>query len=61
MVERLGLVVAGPDPKVHGVIRWRRLDLRAEVARRFSAEVAERTIGKWLRKLDLRPHNTNLG
>ncbi len=29
------------------------MDLRAEVARRFSVTVPERTIGKWLRKLKL--------
>ena len=47
------LVVKGPDPKVHKVIRWRCLDLRAEVKRRFSVTVAERTIAKWLRKMRL--------
>jgi transposase len=51
MAELRELVIAGPDPKTHGVIRWRCLDLREEVARRFSVTVPERTIGKWLRKL----------
>lgn len=53
MAELRELVIAGPDPKIHGVIRWRCLDLREEVARRFSVTVPERTIGKWLRKLKL--------
>jgi transposase len=53
MDELRELVVKGPDPKVHKVIRWRCLDLRAEVKRRFSVTVAERTIGKWLRKMQL--------
>ena len=53
MNELRELVIAGPDPKVHKVIRWRCLDLRKEVARRFSVSVPERTIGKWLRKLEL--------
>jgi hypothetical protein len=53
MAELRELVLAGPDPKIHKVIRWRCLDLRAEVARRFSVTVPERTIGKWLRKLKL--------
>jgi putative transposase len=62
MVELRELVVAGPDPKIHRVVRWRCVDLRAEVARRFSVTVPERTIGKWLRKLKLtrlqpRPHH----
>ena len=47
------LVVAGPDPQQHKVVRWRCIDLCGEVARRFDVEVPERTIGKWLRKLDL--------
>jgi hypothetical protein len=29
-------VLAGPDPKIHKVIRWRCVDLRREVARRFA-------------------------
>jgi transposase len=53
MAELRDLVIAGPDPKTHKVIRWRCLDLRAEVTRRFAVTVPERTIGKWLRKLKL--------
>jgi len=36
----------GPDPSVHKVIRWRCVDLCAEVARRFSVTIGERTMGK---------------
>ena len=53
MAELKATVLKGPDPEKHGVVRWRCVDLRAEVARRFTVEVSERTIGKWLRKLDL--------
>src|SRR5271165_5429874 len=53
MAELRELVIAGPDPKTHKVIRWRCVDLRAEVSRRFAVTVPERTIGKWLRKLNL--------
>ena len=53
MAELKALVLKGPDPEKHGVVRWRCVDLREEVARRFTVEVTERTIGKWLRKLDL--------
>ena len=35
------------------MVRWRCLDLRQEVARRFDVEVHESTIGKWLRKLGM--------
>lgn len=34
------------------MVRWRCLGLREEVARRFNVAATERTIGKWLRKLD---------
>jgi transposase len=53
MAELRELVVAGPDPETHKVVRWRCVDLRAEVARRYAVSVPGRTIGKWLRKLKL--------
>jgi transposase len=53
MAELREVVIAGPDPQTHKVVRWRCVDLCAEVARRFSVIVPERTIGKWLRKLKL--------
>ncbi len=37
--ELKALVVVSPDPSDHKVARWRCVDLRAEVARRFSVEV----------------------
>jgi transposase len=53
MAALKALVIAGPDPAEHKVVRWRCSDLQAEVARRFAVEVHESTIGKWLRKLRL--------
>ena len=53
MQELRDLVAAGPDPETHQVVRWRCVDLREEVSRRFSVTVTEGTIGKWLRKLKL--------
>jgi transposase len=47
------LVVEGPDPTVHKVVRWRCQDLQAEVAQRFAVQVHESTIGKWLHQLRL--------
>lgn len=47
------LVVRGPDPAIHKVVRWRCADLRTEVARRWSVDVHESTIGKWLGELGL--------
>jgi hypothetical protein len=46
-------VIAGPEAATHHVVRWRCVDLRAEVARRFEVTVDERTIGKWLGKMRL--------
>ena len=53
MAQLRELVLAGPDPQVHKVVRWRCVDLRDEVIRRFSVTVDEDTIGKWLHKLKL--------
>jgi transposase len=51
--ELRALVIRGPDPAVHKVVRWRCVDLRAEVARLWSVEVHENTIGVWLGELGL--------
>ncbi len=53
MAELKALVIKGPDLETHKVVRWRCLDLREEVARRFHVTVHESTIGKWLRQLGL--------
>jgi transposase len=53
MAELRELVVAGPDPDKDEVVRWRCVDLRGEIATRFSVTVHERTVGKWLSKLKL--------
>ena len=52
MAELKALVIKGPDPETDRVVRWRCVDLQGEVAERFAVTVDERTIGKWLRKLD---------
>ena len=51
--ELLEIVLAGPDPEVHGVVRWRCVDLKAEVSKRFGVDVSEITIGRWLHELRL--------
>jgi transposase len=53
MAELRELVVKGPDPAKHEVVRWRCADIQAEVARRFSVDVHVHTIGKWLNRLGL--------
>jgi transposase len=53
MAQLRELVIAGPDPQIHKVVRWRCIDLQAEVARRWPVEVHQSTIGKWLDALGL--------
>jgi transposase len=53
MVELKALVIKGPDPEHDKVVRWRCVDLRAEIGCRYSVEVHERTVGKLLRRLGL--------
>lgn len=53
MAELREIVIEGPDPGRHVVVRWRCHDLCAEVAARWSVSVCEQTMGKWLRRLDL--------
>ena len=54
MAELARLVEAGPDPARHGVVRWRRVDLRDELERRFGVVLHERSVGKLLAKLGYR-------
>ena len=51
--ELKALVVAGPDPERDQVVRWRCVDLRAEIARRFGVEVHQSTVSGWLHQLGL--------
>jgi transposase len=48
------MVEAGPDPEVHGVVRWRRVDLRDELQRQFGVALHERSVGKVLTRLGYR-------
>src|SRR5260221_2460735 len=42
--ELAELVEAGPDPAVHGVVRWRRVDLRDEIHPRLRVALHERSV-----------------
>jgi transposase len=48
------LVRRGPDPAEHGVVRWRRADLARVIAERFGVTLAERSVGRLLRRLGFR-------
>jgi len=61
-MELASLVEAGPDRAVHGVVRWRRVDLRDELKRRFGVDLHERSVGRILaqlgyRRLSVRPRH----
>jgi len=45
------LVEAGPDRAVHGVVRWRQVDLQRLIAERFGVVYHERTVGKLLKQM----------
>jgi transposase len=45
------LVETGPDRAVHGVVRWRRVDLQRLIAERYGVSYHERTVSKLLRQL----------
>ena len=51
IAELKTIVVTGPDPERHKVVRWRRADLCEEIAARWSVKVCEQTVGTWLRQL----------
>jgi len=60
--ELAQIVEDGPDRDAHGVVRWRRVDLRDEVKRRFGVELHERSVGRILnalgyRRLSVRPRH----
>lgn len=45
------LVEAGPDPETDGVVRWRCVDLKRVVGRRFAVDLSEVSLGRVLKKL----------
>jgi transposase len=51
LAELARLVEAGPDIAVHGVVRWRCVDLQAQIKQRFEVEISERHVGRLLKRL----------
>ena len=45
------LVEAGPDPQVHGVARWRCVDLKRVLEERFAVDLSEVSLGRVLKQL----------
>ena len=44
-------VESGPDPAIHGVVRWRRCDLATWLKEQFGVSLAETTVGRELRRM----------
>ncbi len=49
--ELAAVVEAGPDPEANGVVRWRRLDLKAWIEVRFGVVYHERSVSRLLKGL----------
>lgn len=49
--ELARLVEAGPDLATDGIVRWRCLDLKGEIRKRFGVDFHERTVGKLLKEM----------
>ena len=46
-----GIVESGPDPAIHGVVRWRRCDLAQWLREQFGVSLAQTTVGRELRRM----------
>ena len=51
LTELADLVETGPDQAVDGVVRWRRIDLRHVLEKRFQVSVSVRSLSRLLAKL----------
>jgi len=51
LAEFARIVETGPDRKVDGVVRWRRIDLKRVIAEHFGVDYHARYVGKLLKKL----------
>ena len=54
LAELAAIVEKGPDPEKDGIVRYRRIDLRDLIEKRFGVSFHERTIGKILHGLGFR-------
>ena len=45
------IVESGPDPDIHGVVRWRLCDLVGWIKENFAVSMVETTVGRELRRM----------
>ena len=62
LLELDALVEKGPDIEVHGVVRWRCVDLKSVIAAKFNVDLSEDRIGvimgqRGYRRLSVRPRH----
>jgi hypothetical protein len=50
----LEVIESGPDPAVHGVVRWRLIDLMRWLFEAFGISVSKQTLSRELRAMNLR-------
>jgi transposase len=50
-VQLRDVVETGPDLEIHGVVRWRRIDLQKIICERFGVPYSERVISALLARL----------
>jgi transposase len=50
--ELAELIEEGPDVEVHGVVRWRCVDLKGEIKARFDVDLSERQVERLLKQQD---------
>ena len=60
LIEFDSIVETQPEPVTDGVVRWRCVDLKKKIAKRFGVALSERSVGRILkergfRKLSARP------
>ena len=46
------IVESGPIPAIHGVVRWRLIDLRHWISQEFAVSMDERSVGRILRAMN---------
>ena len=51
LAEFAAIVETGPNRKVDGVVRWRRIDLKRVIVEKFGVDYHQRYVGKLLKKL----------
>ena len=49
--QREAIVESGPIPAIHGVVRWRLIDLAQWLHKEFTISIDETTVGRELKKL----------